>query len=324
MAGTFEELASRVFDLYERGAYREALDLIDREGPRFPVEAWHIAFWRLCLLARLGDVPGALSHLEQFLASGLWFPVSMLRNDPDLAGLQGHPAFQRAVAVCQRRHREAQDKATSFRIFLQPETITARDAEGPVPLLIALHGNGENARRAAERWRFATSLGWALLVPQSTQVMGPDAYGWDDLERGGEEVLAHCRSLQAEGAVDAGRVVVAGFSRGAALAVYLALSGRLPVCGFIAVAPHLPSWDHLKQYLSPRGAHPASKATLGDVRGHFIAGAGDERAVRMSQDVAGWMRAAGLHARVEVLESMGHFYPPDLPDRVAPLLADWR
>ena len=336
MATAFDRLAWRVFDLYERGAYREALDLLDREGANFPGQTWHIGYWRVCLLARLGDVDGALSHFERLLARGLWIPVTMLRNDPDLVGLAGHPRFERAVAVCQQRQAEAQRTVRPQRVFLQPDGNVPPQGGGEVelgkdsvPLLVALHGNSENAARAADCWRFVTGMGWALLAPQSTQVMGPDAYHWDDLDRGTEDVLYHYRSLLdaavAPGAsldpnrvlLDPNRVVVAGFSRGAALALHLVLSGALPARGVIALAPHLPSWSYLQEFLTPSPRSP-------NLRAYFLAGSRDEPAVRMSEDVARWMKAAGLPARVEVVGSMGHFYPPDLAARVAPLLAAWR
>ena len=333
---TFDRLASRVFDLYERQQYRQALDLLDREGDGHPEQAWHIGYWRVCLLTRLGDGEAALTHLEQLLDQGLWIPLTWLRNDPDLAGLRGHPRFERAVVVCEQRQREAQRAVTPRRVVLLPEGTTPCPGEnGPrqgsesappgwnsVPVLIALHGNGENAARAAGCWRFVASRGWALLVPQSTQVMGPDAYHWDDLDRGAHDVVYHYRSMLGDAAAPRAslaptRVVLAGFSRGAALALHLALSGVLPARGVIALAPHLRDWSYMEELLGPSPRNPG-------LRAYLLAGSRDEPAVRMSEDVARWMEKAGLTVQVEVVEGAGHFYPPDLEARITPLLAAWR
>ena len=46
----------------------------------------------------------------------------------------------------------------------------------------------------------------------------------------------------------------------------------------------------------------------------------DEGAVRLSEDVAGWMRQAGLSAQVIVREGLGHFYPEDFPRHIADAL----
>lgn len=333
---TFDRLASRVFDLYERQQYRQALDLLDREGAAHPEQAWHIGYWRVCLLTRLGDAEAALTHLEQLLDQGLWIPVTWLRNDPDLAGLRGHPRFERAVAVCEQRQIEAQRMVVPRRVLLFPEGTALRPEDtalsqgsgsappgrSSAPVVIALHGNAENAARAAGCWRFVASHGWALLVPQSTQVMGPDAYHWDDLDRGAQDVRYHYRSMLDDAAapgasLDPKRVVLAGFSRGAALALHLALSGVLPARGVIALAPHLTDWSYMEGLLEPSPRNPG-------LRAYFWAGSRDERAVRVIEDVARWMEAAGLTVQVEVVQGDGHFYPPDLEARIAPLLATWR
>src|SRR5882672_1319735 len=42
-----------------------------------------------------------------------------------------------------------------------------RDKTVPVPLLVVLHGDGERAAAAGERWRIAArERGWAIFAPQ--------------------------------------------------------------------------------------------------------------------------------------------------------------
>lgn len=296
MSMSFAELRANVFEWYEDGHYQEALDLVNREAPHFPAEAKHTYYWRVCLTSRVGDIGQALRLLGEAVAAGFWYPVSMLRSDSDLAPLQGLPEFERLLSVCKERSDETQAKAVPMRLTLEP------DGQQPAPLLVALHGNNGNAQTSAEYWRPASSDGWHVLLPQSSQVSGPDAYVWNDRDWSVREVRQHHAEVCAQAPVDSTRTVVGGFSMGGGLAVWLALSGAIAARGFVAVGPYLPNVEELRQVLAERQPQ--------GMRGYIVIGGKDKGCHEVSKAVAAMMHEHGLPCELEVHPDMGHVFPP--------------
>jgi hypothetical protein len=102
--------------------------------------------------------------------------VTLFRQDADLQPLQGMPEFEQRLEVCRQRQAAAQAAAQPFLVVLQPGRL-APPAAG-YPLLLALHGNNQNARAALDSWRPAVAEGWLVALLQSSQVGGTDAYVW--------------------------------------------------------------------------------------------------------------------------------------------------
>src|SRR5205814_1015368 len=132
----------------------------------------------------------------------------VLRDSPSWQPLQGLPAFEQLATVCRERERAA---AVGPLLFTEPPAEGCYSA-APCPLLIALHGNGANARVTLPGWRPVVAAGWLLAVPQSSQIGAYDAYLWDDQATALRELADHYATLTAQQAVDHERVVVAGFS----------------------------------------------------------------------------------------------------------------
>src|SRR5215469_1091572 len=105
-------------------------------------------------------------------------------------------------------------------------------AETLLPLLIGLHGNGDNATNTLESWSGITDHNWLLAIPQSSQLEQPGAYVWDDRERGESEIREHLVQLTREHAIDSGRVVLGGFSMGGGQAIWMALHQSIKTPGF--------------------------------------------------------------------------------------------
>ena len=109
-------------------------------------------------------------------------------------------------------------------------------AEGPVPLLVFLHGSGGTAQQSLDLvGAVAERRGVAVLAPRSTR------YTWDVvLGRPGPDVAALQRALAAVVAtldVDADAVGVGGFSDGASYALSLGLASPASVRAVLAFSP---------------------------------------------------------------------------------------
>jgi predicted esterase len=302
---TFSDLETQLYQLYQSGEYAQALDMATREASRFPAEVWLVTYWRLCMASLLGETALALQLLDEALETGLWYAEAQLREDTDLQSLQGLAEFERLVEVCRKRHAEAQAQAVPALITLQPEGRCQASLQ-PCPLLLALHGNYRNAEDSVIFWRSAVSEGWLLALPQSSQVGRSDGYIWNDQDQAVREVQEHYATLCEQYAVDPDRVVVAGFSRGGELAIWLALSGTIEARGFIAVGPGGPymrepdKWGPLIEESQGRG-----------LRGYLVVGEQDISCYEGARALAALLKARDAPCELEVHPNLGHDFPPE-------------
>jgi predicted esterase len=302
---TFSDLETQLFQLYQSGEYAQVLALSTREASRFPTQAWRVTYWRICMASLLGETTLALQLLEEALEAGFWYAEAQLREDPDLQPLQGLPRFEQLVEVCQKRHAEAQAQAVPVLLALQPEGGCQAGLQ-PCPLLLALHGNNRNAEGSVGFWRSAVSKGWLLALPQSSQVRGPDGYVWNDRDWAVREIPEHYATLCEQYAIDPDRVVVAGFSLGGELAIWLAMSGTIQARGFIAVGPGGPYMNEPDKWV------PLIEASQGSgLRGYLVVGEQDVFCYEGTQVLAALLKSRDIPCELEVHPNLGHDFPPE-------------
>jgi dienelactone hydrolase len=268
---SYQELDARVMRLYVDQDYAAALRLLTAEGPRYPEDEFDVCYLRSCLAARQGDYGLATGILEQALERGMWFGETLLRRSPSWLPLQGRPDFEKVVTACLERQRTEQAGQPPARYAaLFPDGGTA-----PYRAVVALHGNGENVRKALRGWRALTGMGWLLAAIESSQIIQSDGYVWDDTDVALREIREQYGALAADHELDADRLVIAGFSMGGHTALRAALTGTVPARAFVLLGPGGPepaaddpgSWLPLIQEQRGRG---------GPLRGCILAGQDDD------------------------------------------------
>jgi predicted esterase len=298
---TFKSLDGQLTQFFQNKQYAEALDLITREGPRFPADRMLADYWRMCAAARVGNYPLVYQVAEQSIADGLWYGEVMWRQTPSFQPIQGNPDFERIVSAS--RAVEEQDTPTAEPILL---TRLPENHSPTSPLLIALHGNMLTAAHTLPFWQPAVSQGWALALPQSTQAMYKGAYGWDDLEASQANIQAHFAQLQGQITFDPKRVVLAGHSMGGLVAIQMALTESLNVRGFVANGPAVPfpnSPEQLDALL------PSARER--GLRGYFIVGEKDDDiSLDEIRGLAGKLESAGIAYNLEIVPDAMHDYSP--------------
>lgn len=309
------ELTMRVFNqrllkLYYAKEYTQALEQVEHEKQNFPENAWEITYWLLCLQALLGHQAEALRIFQEALARGLWFSPDRLARDPDLVSLRSLPEFQRMIEVCQQRFE-------AIRSTVQPELLVQQPTKqsATLPLLIALHGDGENAGETIGYWSGITRQSWLLAVPQSSQLYDPNTFVWHDRERGISKIRAHLTSLSHDYALDPERVVLGGFSAGGGQAIWMALNQSVKACGFVVLAP----------YLTPAELE-ALPALLASHRppnlcGSIRVGNEDITSLEVSRKVVEIMHAYQLPCTLEIHPGLDHDYPADFEEFLSQGLA---
>ncbi len=305
---SFDDFTMRVGQLHEAGEYAEAYDFVTREASNFPEKRRRTDFWRACLAARLDRRETALQILQDWIAAGHWVAERRMRDEPDLQSLNGVSEYEAIVALCRARHREAEAQGAPKLITLLPE----QQAQS-YPLLIALHGNNDNAQGSVSYWHPVVTRGWILAVPQSSQIFMPDAYVWNDRERASREIQGHYAALTQEYPINTGNVIVGGFSMGAGLSIRFAMNGTIPACGFIAMGPYIPDVATLEPYLA------ASKER--GLRGVILVGDQDKHCYDTSLKVAEMLKAYDIPCKLEVYPDMGHDFPPDFEQKLGEAIA---
>lgn len=295
---TFESLRDEIFRLYGQQAYQSALDLLAEQ--HFPHKAHHILFWQVCFHNLLNQSQAALDTLEKAIVLGHWYGETTLRRDPDLASLQGVPAFEKLVEVCMARQAEAQAKSMPGRLVIEPEETATK----PYPLLLALHGSNSNAADHVSYWHAAARHGWLVAALESSYVSGIDTCDWKDNDQTARDIQYHRNELSQEYAIDRNRIVIGGFSRGGQMAARVVLSGTVEAQGIIGVAAAISGdpepWRPLTDSAQRRG-----------IRAYFIVGDQDVRFYQPTLALAEVLQSHGLGCEVKTYTGMGHIYPLD-------------
>ena len=289
---TFREITDKLIALYGEKKFDEALQMIEAHLDAFPEQKARMVFWRMCLLSLCNRPEHVLSVFRQGLDAGLWWQ-EVLFTDPDLNAVRDLPEFQRLVAISKEKHESAQAHMERDHTILSPEP----PLSGLYPLLITLHGRNGNKDVDLGQWEVARQRGWLVLSAQSTQPVYQGAYHWDDPGRGLADLLYYYEQVTGLYQIDPQRVVIAGFSQGSGMAIYAALTGRLPVRGFIGIGTW---WADANELAMEKK----------NVRGYFITGEKDHTLER-AREIQEILRKNKVEFTEEVHADIGHEFSSD-------------
>jgi len=289
---TFHELTDKLTALYTERKYPEALELVQLNAGQFPEQLARTTFWQMCLLSLCNRSRDVIAVFQQGLEAGLWWHEELFL-DPDLNVVRDLPEFKRLIAVSQEKYEGMQRQVErDYTVLLSEPT-----SSGLYPLLITLHGRNGNKEVDLSRWELARQRGWLVLSAQSTQPVFQGAYHWDNPERGLADLRFYYDQVSGQYRIDPQRVVIAGFSQGSGMAIYTALTGNLPVCGFIGIGTW---WADANQLGMQRK----------QVRGYFITGEKDHTLDR-AREIQEVLRRNKVEFAEEVHADLGHEFSSD-------------
>jgi predicted esterase len=305
---TLREIEQRYHQLVAEGDYEAALEWASAYAYEFPPHGKQVVYyWRFSLAARLGRAEQALGLMDEALTAGHWY--ADLESDEDFIALRDLPAFKQIVALCRERREEAIRTAVPVLKTILP----AGDFSKPYPWLMALHGNGSNVERAAKNWAGVADLGWLVALPQSPHEYAPEWYSWNDWDWAIRSLKKQYAELVENYPVDPDRLVLAGFSMGAGLATYLAVSQTIvPVRGVIAVAPFLPDPEVLRPFLE--------EGRAAGLRVYLVASAGDEYCLQIARQLAEMLPPYCLACHLQVYPDQEHTFPPSFEQALSEAL----
>ncbi len=312
---TYHDFHDEAMALYNEQKFGAMYDLLTAEGERFtePEQVYEVLYLRSCTAARTERPELALSLIRESLDRGLWHGEEVLRMSPSWQPLQGNPEFEKLAEESLAMAREA--SAGPQMEVLEPEGGCRSD--NPCPVVMALHGNGSNIAQTLRGWRPALEMGWALAAVQSSQMAGPTTFIWDNRETALRELGAHYAALVSEYSIDPKRVVLAGFSMGGETALRAALTGTVPVKGFVLLGPGGPGIDAPEEW-----APLIEKAKDRGMRGYVLLGEADESVPHDAiRRIVEMLNEGGISTRLEIIPGIRHDYPPDFADYARRALA---
>lgn len=288
----YDALTDRVASLYEQGAYQEALTAVDQADDSLKPWLAELTHLRACLLAVLGQPDQALAALQTAATAGAWWDDSLLTEDDDLATLQSLPGFTDLL--------ESSRLGRSLPESSEPVVeLPSGEVRGVV---VALHGAGQRATHAARDWASVTSLGYALVCVESSQLMSPMYRTWPDPERSRDDIAQALSHLPTE--LQSVDVIAAGFSAGGRVALDWALTAQpRPVAGVVVLAPAL------RQL--PAAAHGALEPAV-------VFMGTDDDLLEVVEEAGEQLRGFGVS--VELLPGVGHEFPADFDARLSEVL----
>jgi predicted esterase len=309
---TYEQFYNQAMAHHQAGEYETALALLTEEGGRFPNERTNIEYLRSCAAVRAGQTPLALEILQTLLSEGVWFSEHILRNSPSYAPLQGTPDFELLVKGHLQLRGETAGES-GLQIAEPPE-----GTDTPYPLLLAMHGNGSSARNEIPSWGTAAQQGWLVAVTQSSQMLwaGAQSSIWTDHETAAREIHAYYDQVSQEYSLDPTRLVLAGFSMGGEIALWLTLHGEFLARGFILVGPGGGDIDN------PEAWRPLIESAAGrGLRGVIFLGEADNTIPHDHiQTITDMLNKGGIPCRLIRMPDTRHEFPADFGERIAQAL----
>ena len=202
------------------------------------------------------------------------------------------------MEVCAEREHKAREESVS-----DLAVVRSKGNEERLPLIIVLHGNMQNLPICQEDWRGAEWQGFDLAFVRSSQLTFSDAFVWTDLEVGARDLGEQLRVLKDRGELDDRKVIMAGFSAGARMALHAVMTGMVKADGMVLVGPWLPEMDKWSAAIKKMGDHmPGAHIICGDQDADCLPGA------KLLADTLGLM---GRPCQMRVPAGLAHEYPDD-------------
>lgn len=296
----FRKLSQQFFSLYEAGAYQQAVEVLENQEDQFPENECLILAWRSAMLARLGRSEAAVNCLRKAYDRGHWYHEAALTQDPDFAVLQGDPRFIEVVELHAMRRLVETPRLRPALSVLAPE------GSGPLPCIIALHGNQSNIADTQPFWEPVVEQGWLLALPQSSQPTWASGYAsWDNIEQSLAEVQDHLADVLRRYPVDPECLVAGGFSMGGQIALRTALNPESHLTGVLLVEPWL-SEEGLAEMiqLTKRLSQPFPRVYL-------VAGIDNTDFYHIAEEIDRLLKTYGIPSQLEGYPGEGHQFPAD-------------
>lgn len=298
---SFLDFTGQYRPLLQSEKYDEAWALIDTAEQQFPGEDYFLHLMRFENAAKRKNVATAAAIFERALNHG--YSYANLEKLHTFGSIEDAPEIRNLL---ERNRVQYQDFVRCARgpvLIMEPEPAVTKP-----PLLLVCHGNGGRIEWEADFYRPATKLGWLVAMPQSVQPLFENRFIWGDDELATEQLQRFVDELREQNPFDESRVVLAGISKGAEMAVNLTLSGAVPSTGFVTIAagnPYFPPKENRERLIplidSGRERGQRAFCIIGD----------QDFCYQVTLDLVEMFKERNLPCELEVHQGLGHNFPPN-------------
>lgn len=303
ITANFEMIRETLLGYDRDQAYEDGVALIEQILDAYPDHARELYQWQMGFLSRLDRLEESIALFNEALTAGYWYHPLELEGD-EMIALHGLPLFDELLLVNEGRYQAAQAEVVPT-LRLYPPDIPA-----PYPMLMVLHGNQGNVQTTYSQWQSATQYGYLLALPQSEELVAPNAYFWNDTRLAIEVLRRHIEVLRRDFPIDWENSILAGFSGGGGLAAWLAFTNRLniPLRGFMAMSPFIPDIEGWAQVVAQgKNRH---------LRGYIMVGTQDLQCIPSATGLQFHMQGQGLSSKLDFISGLKHHYANDFAERL--------
>lgn len=287
--------------------FSEALELL-KAGELPPAQAAKSEFmmaWKKAQVCTMcGKYDECLEIIRGIVNKGFAFPLSFARFEP----LKDKPGYKEIY----ERSRVLLDKLNAdSRIQYDVRLPKGYRKDASYPLFVALHGHGIcNIAEFSGYWKPDVFLkkGFIFAYLLSSQALCHNGFGWmDDYDKANRDIEECISAISQQYPVDKASVIVGGFSGGAIASVNFAVSGILPVKGFICVCPEEKPPAFTNENVR-RSAREGMRGVF--MEGELVLPVADE------DEMLAAFKRQGLPCDYYINKGIGHETPDDLDEKL--------
>jgi predicted esterase len=299
---------------YEKSEFSEALtraEEAERVSPEYREES---IFWQACLLCKLGRAEEGLAQLERLSSTGGWIGTEWMAWDPALEPLRTDRRFQSLMSIFDARRNEA-EKQSRFQLLSAPSP--ERRSPGPSRGLLVLHGRGNEAQDALERWSAGSPPRYEVHALQSSQLWSPGLYQWDNETQAVRDLSAGLDAVHLIPWLAARPPVLGGFSQGALVVLRAILHGEAGDARRAILLSPSTRTDH---EVGDETVELARSVDRHGISIHVLTGEKDF-SLPFQRRLHDALRERGADSVLEVIPGAMHDYPPGFSGRLGDVLA---
>ncbi len=289
----------------------------------------HISLYNLACAYSLSDsIDQAIDALRRSVEAG-WADSIHTESDPDLKPLHQHKQFRKLLSEAARNSRLRaggftehfckQEKAGRYLLVLPDDYDPAK----PYPLVIMLHGHGQNAQHFAEVAHLINSANFIYAVPEGPYIAAETEgngfshfreltnYGDDPMtgELSIEWVMSVNADVRRRYAIEGDKFWMVGYSQGGALAHAVAATHPDSVAGY---AVH-------GGYFIPNSIHTDNLKAMKDAGVKILITHGQKDPAIGPEEAAYAMsafRQFGVSAELQLIPDLGHELNGDVRSKI--------
>lgn len=298
MYKTYQELDDYITDLWQQDKHNEIIELFKEYIDVFPENDYDVTWETSLAYAYTGDLENAYNTLAKGMSKGYFYPI--FPND----SLFNKPSYEERFKSLLTKIEELKLKKQGFaqlEYILESPKSYSKDT----PLLISLHGWGEDMNFFKQRWNSQIIKdNFHHLFIQSSQVCTYKGYCWDNFEKTLEDINTVLDIIRKSIGFLPEKMFAGGFSQGGQVSIDLCLKTNLPIKGVVTLCPGLGD-EHADcevNLLSSRLKHVT-----------IITGEKDE-VLEKQKIFVEKLEKADVDHKFIIIDNLGHWFPNNLEE----------